>query len=66
MAVLLFDNNVDPAPPWWWGRALLGACWWCRGGVSGGARLFLVEALWLQRATVFGRERAVGMVKFRA
>jgi hypothetical protein len=44
MVVLLFGGNVGPALSWWWDQGLLGACWWCRGGVSGGVGLFLVEA----------------------
>jgi hypothetical protein len=65
MVVLLFGGDAGPAPPWSWGRGLFGACWWCHGGVAGGAGLFLVEASWLQRATVLSRECAVGMVKVR-
>jgi hypothetical protein len=66
MVVLLFGGDAGPAPPWWWGRGLFGACWWCRGGVAGCAGLFLVEASWLKRATVLSRECAAGMVKVRA
>ena len=25
-------DDTGPAPPWWWGWGLVGACWWCRGG----------------------------------
>jgi hypothetical protein len=64
MVVFLLDDNVGPTSPWWWGQGLSGACWWCRGGISGCVGFFLVEVSWLQRAPVIGRGRAAGMVMF--
>ena len=66
--LLLLDGDAGPAPSWWWGKGLAGACWGRQGGALSYAGLLSVVTLRRQVGAGYGlgQELAAGMVLSRA